>query len=38
MPDYVIHGDPKRGTKASAPDLQSVVDLPKYKGPGNQLR
>ncbi|MBN3856566.1 ABC transporter substrate-binding protein [Paraburkholderia sp. Ac-20340] len=31
VPDYVIHGDPKRGIKPSAPGLQSVSDLPKYK-------
>jgi glycine betaine/proline transport system substrate-binding protein len=31
VPDYVIHGDPKRGIKASAPGLASVSDLPKYK-------
>lgn len=31
VPDYVVHGDAKRGIKPSAPDLQSVSDLPKYK-------
>ncbi|WP_240324654.1 ABC transporter substrate-binding protein [Trinickia diaoshuihuensis] len=31
VPDYVVHGDPKRGIKASAPALASVEDLPKYK-------
>jgi glycine betaine/proline transport system substrate-binding protein len=31
VPDYMIHGDPKRGIKATAPGLQSVTDLPKYK-------
>ena len=31
VPDYVVHGDVARGIKASAPDLVSVSDLPKYK-------
>ena len=31
VPEYVIKGDPARGIKASAPDLKSVSDLPKYK-------
>lgn len=31
VPDYVVHGDAKRGIKASAPDLKSVRDLPSYK-------
>lgn len=31
VPDYVVHGDPKRGIKAVAPDLKSVADLPRYK-------
>ncbi|WP_053173061.1 ABC transporter substrate-binding protein [Limnohabitans planktonicus] len=31
VPDYVVKGDAKRGIKASAPDLKSVSDLPKYK-------
>lgn len=31
VPRYVIKGDSKRGIKASAPDLKSVFDLPKYK-------
>lgn len=30
VPTYVIKGDPKRGIKASAPDLKSVFDLPQY--------
>ena len=30
VPTYVIKGDPKRGIKASAPDLKSVFDLPRY--------
>lgn len=32
VPTYVIKGDPARGIKATAPDLKSVYDLPKYKG------
>lgn len=28
----MIKGDPARGIKATAPDLKSVYDLPKYKG------
>ena len=31
VPDYVIHGDPARGIKPSAPGLVSVTDLPRYK-------
>lgn len=31
VPHYVIHGDAKRGIKATAPQLKSVADLPKYK-------
>ena len=31
VPDYVVHGDAKRGIKPSAPELRSVADLPKYK-------
>jgi glycine betaine/proline transport system substrate-binding protein len=31
VPTYIIKGDEKRGIKASAPDLKSVFDLPKYK-------
>lgn len=31
VPDYVVHGDPKRGIQPMAPDLASVSDLPKYK-------
>ena len=31
VPDYVVNGDAKRGIKASAPQLKSVADLPKYK-------
>ncbi|HET7578768.1 MAG TPA: ABC transporter substrate-binding protein [Bacillales bacterium] len=30
VPTYMIKGDPKRGIKATAPDLKSVKDLPKY--------
>jgi len=30
VPTYMIKGDPERGIKASAPDLKSVYDLPKY--------
>ncbi len=31
VPEYVIKGDPARNIKASAPGLESVTDLPKYK-------
>ncbi len=31
VPEYVVKGDAKRGIKATAPDLKSVSDLPKYK-------
>ncbi|MFC5475313.1 ABC transporter substrate-binding protein [Paraherbaspirillum soli] len=31
VPAYLVHGDPKRGIKASAPELKSVADLPRYK-------
>jgi glycine betaine/proline transport system substrate-binding protein len=30
VPTYMIKGDPARGIKATAPDLKSVTDLPKY--------
>ena len=30
VPDYVVHGDTARGIKASAPDLKTIRDLPKY--------
>ena len=30
VPTYVIKGDPARGIEASAPDLKSIDDLPKY--------
>lgn len=30
VPRYVIEGDPARGIEASAPDLKSVTDLPRY--------
>ena len=30
VPTYVIKGDPARGIKPMAPDLKSVMDLPKY--------
>jgi glycine betaine/proline transport system substrate-binding protein len=30
VPTYVIKGDAERGIEASAPDLKSVEDLPKY--------
>lgn len=30
VPRYMIEGDTKRGIKATAPDLKSVSDLPKY--------
>jgi glycine betaine/proline transport system substrate-binding protein len=31
VPDYVVHGDPARGIAASAPDLRTWRDLPRYK-------
>ncbi|WP_269499686.1 glycine betaine ABC transporter substrate-binding protein [Castellaniella sp. S9] len=31
VPDYVVHGDPGRGIEASAPELRSWRDLPRYK-------
>jgi glycine betaine/proline transport system substrate-binding protein len=31
VPEYVVKGDAKRNIKATAPDLKSVADLPKYK-------
>ena len=31
VPRYLIEGDAKRGIAASAPDLKSVSDLPRYK-------
>ncbi len=31
VPHYVVHGDPERGIEASAPDLRSWRDLPRYK-------
>jgi glycine betaine/proline transport system substrate-binding protein len=31
VPEFMIRGDAKKGIKASAPDLKSVADLPKYK-------
>lgn len=31
VPDYVVHGDPERSIEASAPDLKSWRDLPRYK-------
>lgn len=31
VPDYVVHGDAARGMEASAPDLRSWRDLPRYK-------
>jgi len=31
VPRYIIEGDPARGIEPSAPDLQSVYDLPKYR-------
>lgn len=31
VPRYVIEGDAARGIAATAPDLKSVFDLPKYK-------
>ena len=30
VPTYMIKGDKKRGIKATAPDLKSVKDMPKY--------
>ncbi len=30
VPTYVIKGDPEKGLKPLAPDLQSTTDLPKY--------
>lgn len=30
VPTYIIEGDPDRGIKALAPDLNSIEDLPKY--------
>ncbi len=30
VPRYVIEGDPERGIEATAPDLRSIEDLPKY--------
>jgi len=30
MPRYMLEGDPARGIKASAPNLKSISDLPKY--------
>lgn len=30
VPTYIIEGDPERGIEASAPDLKSVFDMPKY--------
>lgn len=31
VPRYVVEGDPERGIEASAPDLASVFDLPRYR-------
>jgi glycine betaine/proline transport system substrate-binding protein len=31
VPSYMIEGDAERGIKATAPDLKSVTDLPRYK-------
>lgn len=31
VPDYVIHGDAKRGIRPQAPQLKSVADLPRYR-------
>ena len=31
VPSYMIEGDPERGIEATAPDLSSVFDLPRYK-------
>lgn len=30
VPTYLIKGDPQRGIKPLAPDLQTIADLPKY--------
>ncbi|MFW5685208.1 MAG: glycine betaine ABC transporter substrate-binding protein [Spirochaetota bacterium] len=30
IPRYMLEGDPERGIEASAPDLRSIDDLPKY--------
>ncbi len=30
VPDYVVHGDPERNIEATAPDLKSWRDLPRY--------
>lgn len=30
VPDYVVHGDPQRNIAATAPDLKSWRDLPRY--------
>jgi glycine betaine/proline transport system substrate-binding protein len=30
VPTYMIKGDPERGIEATAPDLKSVYDMPKY--------
>ncbi len=30
VPRYMLEGDPARGIEATAPDLKSVADLPKY--------
>lgn len=31
VPEYMVKGDPKRNIAASAPELRTVADLPKYK-------
>lgn len=31
VPEFVVKGDPARGIEASAPDLKSWQDLPRYK-------
>jgi glycine betaine/proline transport system substrate-binding protein len=31
VPDYVVHGDSARGIEATAPDLKTWRDLPRYK-------
>src|SRR5690606_25740199 len=31
VPDYIVHGDAKRGIDATAPDLKTWRDLPRYK-------
>lgn len=31
VPRYLVEGDPDRGIEASAPDLRSVFDIPRYK-------